>query len=102
MKYVYGLGLIGEEVGGSFKTYHFDYRGSTVAVTSESGSITDTFAYDTYGKQTARTGESDIIFGYNGKYGVVTEPNGLVYMRARYYSPDLREFINRKINNNSL
>ena len=96
-KYVYGLGLIGEEVGGSFKTYHFDYRGSTVAVTSENGSITDTFAYDTYGKQTARTGESDIIFGYNGKYGVITEPNGLVYMRARYYSPDLRRFINADV-----
>ena len=96
-KYVYGLGLIGEEVGGSFKTYHFDYRGSTIAVTSESGSITDTFAYDTYGKQTARTGESDIIFGYNGKYGVVTEPNGLVYMRARYYSPELRRFINADV-----
>ena len=94
---IVGLGLIGEEVGGSFKTYHFDYRGSTVAVTSENGSITDTFAYDTYGKQTARTGESDIIFGYNGKYGVITEPNGLVYMRARYYSPELRRFINADV-----
>ena len=66
-------------------------------MTSESGSITDTFAYDTYGKQTARTGESDIIFGYNGKYGVITEPNGLVYMRARYYSPELRRFINADV-----
>ena len=66
-------------------------------MTSESGSITDTFAYDTYGKQTARTGESDIIFGYNGKYGVMTEPNGLVYMRARYYSPELRRFINADV-----
>ena len=44
-----------------------------------------------------KTGESDIIFGYNGKYGVVTEPNGLVYMRARYYSPELRRFINADV-----
>ena len=44
-----------------------------------------------------KTGESDIIFGYNGKYGVITEPNGLVYMRARYYSPELRRFINADV-----
>ena len=49
-KYVYGLGLIGEEVSGNFKTYHFDYRGSTVAITNANGTVTDTFEYDTYEK----------------------------------------------------
>ena len=93
-KYVYGRGLIGEEVNNSFKTYHFDFRGSTVAITDASGNITDTFEYDTYGKQISHTGESDIIFGYNGRDGVVTDNNGLIYMRARYYSPEIRRFIN--------
>ncbi len=55
-KYVYGLGLIGEEVSGNFKVYHFDYRGSTVAITNANGTVTDTFTYDTYGKLTERTG----------------------------------------------
>ena len=96
-KYVYGLGLIGEEKCEEFKTYHFDYRGSTIAVTDASGNITDTFKYDNYGKLTERTGESDIIFCYNGRDGVVTEKNGLIYMRARYYSPDLRRFVNADI-----
>ena len=45
-KYVYGRGLIGEEVNNTFKTYHFDCRGSTIAITDASGNITDTFAYD--------------------------------------------------------
>ena len=49
-KYVYGLGLIGEETANSFTTYHFDYRGSTVAVTNSYGTILDTYQYDTYGK----------------------------------------------------
>ena len=40
-KYVYGRGLIGEETGSEFKTYHFDCRGSTVAITDISGNITD-------------------------------------------------------------
>ena len=96
-KYVYGLGLIGEESADSFKTYHFDYRGSTVAITNLSGTITDTFEYDTYGKLIARTGTSNVLFMYNGRDGVVTDANGLIYMRARYYSPDMRRFINADI-----
>ena len=96
-KYVYGRGLIGEEVNNTFKTYHFDFRGSTIAITDISGTITDTFAYDTYGNQIARTGTSDVIFCYNGRDGVITESNGLIYMRARYYSPDMRRFVNADI-----
>ena len=96
-KYVYGLGLIGEESGGEFKTYHFDCRGSTVAVTGGMGDVTNAFAYDAYGRLTEKVGLDDIIFCYNGKYGVITEPNGLVYMRARYYSPELRRFINADV-----
>ena len=96
-KYVYGLGLIGEETGGSFKTYHFDYRGSTAAITDINGNVTDTFEYDTYGNLVSRTGTSVVIFLYNGRDGVVTESNGLIYMRARYYSPELRRFINADI-----
>ena len=96
-KYVYGNGLIGEEVSGVFKTYHFDCRGSTIAITDASGNITDTFAYDTYGKLISRTGTSKVIFGYNGRDGVVTDDNGLIYMRARYYSPEMKRFINADI-----
>lgn len=96
-KYVYGLGLIGEEVNNTFKTYHFDSRGSTVAITAANGNITDTFAYDTYGKLISRTGTSKVIFGYNGRDGVVTDDNSLIYMRARYYSPEMKRFINADI-----
>lgn len=96
-KYVYGRGLIGEEVNAAFKTYHFDFRGSTIAITDESCIVRDTFVYDTYGKIISRTGSDDVIFAYNGRDGVITEPNGLVYMRARYYSPTLKRFINADI-----
>ena len=96
-KYVYGKGLIGEEVNNTFKTYHFDCRGSTIAITDASGNITDTFAYDTYGKLLTRTGTNTVIFGYNGRDGVVTDDNGLIYMRARYYSPDMKRFINADV-----
>ncbi len=95
-KYVYGLGLIGEECNGAFKTYHFDYRGSTVALTNINGVVTNIFTYDTYGKLTE--GSSSVTpFLYNGRDGVITDENGLYYMRARYYSPDLRRFVNADI-----
>ena len=35
------------------------------------GNITDTFAYDTYGKLISRTGTNKVIFGYNGRDGAV-------------------------------
>ena len=96
-KYVYGRGLIGEECGGEFRTYHFDHRGSTIAITDIVGNITDTFKYDTYGKLIGRSGTTATPFLYNGRDGVMTEDNGLFYMRARYYSPDLRRFINADV-----
>ena len=96
-KYVYGHGLICEETNSTIKTYHFDNRGSTIAITDASGNVTDMFEYDTYGKLTSRTGTSDIIFRYNGRDGVITDFNGLAYMRARYYSPEMRRFINADI-----
>lgn len=36
----------------------------------------------------------DTPFLYNGRDGVMSDENGLVYMRARYYSPVLKRFIN--------
>jgi RHS repeat-associated protein len=41
----------------------------------------------------ARSGTTDTPFLYNGKYGVQTDANGLLHMRARYYSPILRRFM---------
>lgn len=34
---------------------------------------------------------------YDGREGVLTDSNGLLYMRARYYSPDMRRFVNADI-----
>jgi len=33
-------------------------------------------------------------FQYNGQWGIITESNGLLNMRARYYSPYLMRFLN--------
>jgi YD repeat-containing protein len=85
--YVYGLGLIGEETAGVYTVYHFDARGSTVALTDINANVTDSFSYGPYGELNNHTGSSTTPFQYNGQFGVQTDANGLLYMRARYYNP---------------
>src|SRR5260221_5486225 len=86
--YVYGAGLLYEaDVAGNTKTYHFDYRGSTIAITDGNGYVTDRAEDSLYGTMTYRGGTTDTPFLYNGRYGVMTEANGLLFMRSRYYNP---------------
>jgi RHS repeat-associated protein len=96
--YVYGLGLVYEvtetATNSYARYYHYDYRGSTVALTDDSGNVTDRFEYSAYGTLISRTGNTDTPFLYNGRFGVQTDPNGLLYMRVRYYNPYICRFIN--------
>jgi len=94
--YVYGLGLIGQESNGEYITYHFDFRGSTVALTDETGQVVERFQYLPYGLLMG--GDASITpFLFNGMYGVMTDSNGLYYMRARFYSPEIRRFVNQDV-----
>jgi RHS repeat-associated protein len=96
--YVYGAGLLYQvtETATSTNTltYHYDYRGSTIALTDGNGNVTDRMEYSAYATMTYRAGTNDTPFLFNGRYGVQTDPNGLLYMRARYYNPYLCRFIN--------
>jgi RHS repeat-associated protein len=94
--YVYGLGLIGEETGSQYTSYHFDLRGSTVALTNSTAQVTERFQYSPYG--VLLSGDvKKTPFLFNGMYGVMTDSNGLYYMRARFYSPEMRRFVNQDI-----
>ncbi len=93
--YVYGPGLLYEaDASDNTKTYHYDIRGSTVVLSNPLGYVTDRVEYNTYGTVTKRAGTTDTPFLYNGRYGVMTDANGLCYMRARYYNPYIRRFLN--------
>ncbi len=91
------MGLIGQELNGSYSSYHFDIRGSTTAITDKNASVTDRFDYGQYGELVNHTGNTSTPFLYNGRDGVMTDNNGLYYMRARYYNPDTKRFINQDI-----
>ncbi|WP_148466836.1 polymorphic toxin-type HINT domain-containing protein [Paenibacillus senegalimassiliensis] len=96
--YIYGLGLIAhEEADGEAFIYHYDRRGSTIALTDETGEIRGQVAYDPYGGLLNQRGQTDTPFLYNGQYGVMTDSNGLYHMRARYYHPEIKRFMNRDV-----
>ena len=96
--YVYGLGLVYEvtetATNSYLRYYHYDYRGLTVALTDHESRVTDRYEYSAYGTLTYRIGTTDMPFLYNGRFGVQTDPNGLLYMRARYYNPYICRFLN--------
>ena len=96
--YIYGAGLLYQvtetATATNTLTYHYDYRGSTVALTDGNGNVTDRIEYSAYGLTTYRSGNTDTPFLFNGRYGVQTDQNGLLYMRARFYNPYLCRFLN--------
>jgi RHS repeat-associated protein len=96
--YVYGLGLIGEETAGVYQAYHFDLRGSTVALSDATGNVVEQFQYSPFGGLVSHNpAEVDTPFLYNGRDGVMTDDTGLYYMRARYYNQEIRRFVNRDV-----
>lgn len=96
--YVYGLGLIGEETDGAYLAYHHDLRGSTVALTDATATVVERFAYSAFAQLVSHPDTlPDTPFLYNGRDGVMMDASGLYYMRARYYSPEIRRFVNQDV-----
>ena len=94
--YIYGLGLLYEADGltNATKTHHFDQVGSTLARTDDTGKVIGRAEYSAYGITFWKEGDMATPFLYNGQAGVQTDTNGLLNMRARYYSPYLMRFLN--------
>lgn len=95
-RYVYGMGLINQEdANGDYRVYLFDSRGSSLARTDSEGNIVDRYAYSPDGQVSGVPGNGFNPFLYNGRDGVTDDNNGLLYMRSRYYSPQLARFLQK-------
>jgi len=90
------------------RVYHFDHLGSTRYLTDQNGKATMYFNYGAYGEflgchdekgaeVTLCALENPVRFLYNGELGVVTDENTLLYMRQRYYNPEIKRFINQDV-----
>lgn len=94
--YVYGpTGLLYRIKGDNttYSYYHYDYRGSTTAITDDSQTITHSYSYDPFGNVIAQVEADANPFQYVGQYGVQYESPSLTFMRARYYDPTTGRFV---------
>ncbi|NQX69585.1 hypothetical protein HQN90_25970 [Paenibacillus alba] len=47
-----------EDQAGTYRVYHYDRRGSTIALTDNSGQVTDQYAYAPYGEAILEQGDT--------------------------------------------
>ena len=83
--YVYANGMLISRIkpNGDTRYYHYDSRGSTIAMTNQAQQITHMYSYDPYGKVVTMQEEDTNPFRFVGGWGVMDEGNGLSFMRAR-------------------
>jgi len=94
--YVYGLGLVSQiNPDGTPYYYHYDSRGSTIAMTDTSGAIVNAYAYDPFGLVRDILEIRENHFRYLGRHGIMDENNGFSYIRARYYSAKRGRFLTK-------
>ena len=93
-RYVYGVGLQYEVSSARDATYyHYDQSGNTAMLTDQAGSVVDRISYSPYGTIRYRMAAHDTPFLYGGFFGVMTDANGLIAMRVRYYNPLTKRFL---------
>lgn len=91
--FVGSLLLYSLDASGNILVYHTDESGSVVAMTDAGQNVLNAYAYGPYGELLASSGSLENPFQFVGAHGVMADENGLMYMQARYYDPELRRFI---------
>ncbi|MEQ1794758.1 MAG: PKD domain-containing protein [Nitrospira sp.] len=71
--------------------YHADILGNTLALSSDTQALGAAYTYEPFG-ETVTTGGSRNTFLYTGRE---QDDTGLLYYRARYYSPVLKRFLSQ-------
>ena len=94
--YVYGdeLLLRNKPSQANSNTYfHHDGLGSVTALTDDSGTAIQTYGYDAWGNLIENTGTDDNPYRYTGER--FDSDTGLIYLRARWYEPNLGRWISQ-------
>ena len=89
-KYFYGKDMISDNSGNN---YVYDIHGSVTNVLNSSGTKTETYEYNAFGRDEKSTINSiSNPWQYCGEYK--DNGTGLIYLRNRYYDPETGRFIN--------
>nr|ART36397.1 C664 [uncultured bacterium] len=93
-QYTYGNTIISQrqQLNGSWAAsfYTTDGHGSVRQLTDATGTVTDTYTYDAFGKVIASTGTTPNVYLYTGER--FDADLGLYHLRARYYDAERGRF----------
>ena len=92
--YSYGLGRISMADPRKGQMYYqYDGLGSVRSLTDRKGMTKGLYAYDAFGNPLITASTVDNDFQYTGEQ--VDDETGLIYLRSRYYDPEIGRFISR-------
>ena len=89
--YLRGNRLIARQTENTTQYYRFNGHGDTLSITNENGTTLQNYAYDAFGNLTRNNAEDINPFRYCGEY--FDQETGFIYLRARYYSPEIGRFV---------
>ena len=74
----------------------YDSIGSALGLVDENGSVTDSYALDTFGTPSGPAeGSTPNPYRFGAAWGYITDPSGLLQLGARYYWPEVGRFVSQ-------
>jgi RHS repeat-associated protein len=90
--YMYGRGRIAQHGSGGAEYFLGDALGSVRQMVNGEGEVILTKEYEPYGKGLNSSGSGETSYGFTGEY---LSSQDLIYLRARWYLPNIGRFITR-------
>ena len=92
-KYLIGCFFnIAAENGSGTRTYYlYNGHSDVVKLTNSSGDVVKSYDYDSFGNEKNIDNNDTNVFRYCGEY--FDKETGKIYLRARYYDPEIGRFI---------
>jgi RHS repeat-associated protein len=87
-----GLDVIGQQASSGWGYFGYDGLGSVRLMTDSAGALAYIANYDPYGLPLELGGDFNTSLGFTGE---MTDPTGMVYLRARYMSPQMGMFLTK-------
>ena len=95
-RYAHGFDLSARiGAGGEISYYTLDALASVTEVLDAGGAVMNSYRYGPFGEEHRFLSTLDDPLRYLGGLGATDEGNGLLFMRARYYDPQLGRFTQR-------
>ena len=92
--YLYGVGRIAQYTGAVPEYFLADALGSVRQLVNQSGVVTLAKDYQPYGEVLNQAGVGNSSYGFTGE---ITDLTGLIYLRARFYSPSQGRLLSKDI-----